>query len=129
MSDYTIKNFTEIDDAFAARDCGIEMRFARKHVDAQHLGVTYMRYAPNARFPFGHSHRQQEEAYVVIAGSGRVRLEDEIVELRQWDVIRVAPTVTRGFEAGPDGMELIVVGANSAAGGDGVKVDGWWTDQ
>ena len=64
----------------------------------------------------GHSHREQEEAYVVISGSGRIRLDDEIREIRQWDVIRVAPPVVRAFEAGPDGLDVIAVGGNKARG-------------
>ncbi|HEX4363226.1 MAG TPA: cupin domain-containing protein [Solirubrobacteraceae bacterium] len=130
MSDYTIKNFDDLDDALAGRDAGVDVRFARKHIDSRQLGVTWMRYAPNARFPFGHTHREQEEAYVVIAGSGRVRLGDEILPVRQWDVVRVAATVTRRFEAGEDGLELIIVGGACPDGGDGVKVeDGWPADE
>ena len=81
------------------------------------------------RNPVGHSHREQEEAYVVVAGSGRMRLDDEIRELRQWDVVRVAPAVVRAFEAGPDGLELIAVGGPKPEGGDGVPSDSPWPDE
>ena len=96
--------------------------------DSHHLGVSYFRYPPSFRAPFGHKHREQEEAYVVISGSGRLKLDDEIVDLRQWDVVRVSPEVVRGFESGPEGLEIIAVGANRPEGGDGEMINDWWTD-
>jgi quercetin dioxygenase-like cupin family protein len=106
----------------------VEARFARKHLDSEHLGVSYFRYGPGIKPPYGHRHREQEEAYVVVGGSGRVRLDDEVVELRQWDVIRCAPRVVRAFEGGPDGLELIAIGADRPEGGDGELVHDFWTD-
>ena len=126
MAEYTIANLKEIDDSAGDNAPDLESHFARKHLDSEHLGVSYFRYAPGFRLPDGHSHRQQEEAYVVINGSGRVKLDDEIVELRRWDVVRVAPGTVRGFEGGPDGLELIAVGANRPEGGDGVTAPDWW---
>ena len=128
MSDFTIKNLKEIDDASAGRGIDIEARFARKHLDSEHLGVTYFRYGPGVRAPYGHSHREQEEAYVVVGGSGRLRLGDEIVELKQWDAVRVAPQVVRAFEGGPDGLELICIGADRPEGGDGERAEGFGED-
>src|SRR2546423_7560450 len=128
MSDYTITNLKEIDDSAGEYAPDLEARFARRHLDSEHLGVSYFRYGPGYRSPMGHRHREQEEAYVVVGGSGRMRLDDEIVELRQWDVVRVAPEVVRGFEGGPDGLELIAVGADRPEGGDGIRVDDWWVD-
>jgi mannose-6-phosphate isomerase-like protein (cupin superfamily) len=128
MSDFKIKNLKEIDDSAADRGPDVEARFARKHLDSEHLGVSYFRYGPNFRSPLGHRHREQEEAYVVVSGSGRVRLDDEVVELRQWDVLRVAPSVVRTFEGGPDGIELIAIGSDRPEGGDGETVEGHWTD-
>jgi mannose-6-phosphate isomerase-like protein (cupin superfamily) len=90
--------------------------------------VSYFRYGPGVRSPMGHSHREQEEAYVVIGGSGRIKLDDEIVELRRWDVVRVAPPTVRAFEGGPEGLEVIAIGADRPEGGDGVPIRGWWTD-
>jgi mannose-6-phosphate isomerase-like protein (cupin superfamily) len=106
----------------------MEARFARSHIDSAHLGPSYFRYGPGVRAPFGHSHREQEEVYVVTSGSGRAKLGDEIVDLEQWDVIRVAPATVRAFEAGPDGMELVAVGSDRPEGGDGVPVQGFWPD-
>jgi mannose-6-phosphate isomerase-like protein (cupin superfamily) len=128
MSDYTIVNLKEIDDSAAERGPTLEARFARKHLDSEHLGVSYFRYGPGFRSPLGHSHREQEEVYVVVGGSGRIKLNDEIVELRPWDLVRVAPQTVRALEGGPDGLEIIAVGADRPEGGDGVTVQDWWTD-
>src|SRR5512135_2739569 len=105
MPDFTIKNLKELDDVAAGRGGDVEARFARSHIDSEHLGVSYFRYGPGFRSPIGHRHREQEEAYVVVSGSGRIRLDDEVVDVRQWDVVRVAPSVVRAFEGGPEGME------------------------
>jgi mannose-6-phosphate isomerase-like protein (cupin superfamily) len=128
VSDFTIKNLKEVEDAAAGRSSGIEARFGRKHLDSEHLGVSYFRYGPGVRPGYGHRHREQEEAYVVVGGSGRIRLDDEIVELKQWDVVRVAPNVLRAFEGGPEGLELIAIGADRPEGGDGQMVSDFWTD-
>jgi mannose-6-phosphate isomerase-like protein (cupin superfamily) len=128
MAAWTIKNLNDIEDSVGERAPGLEARFARKHLGSDHLGVSLFRYGAGVRSPFGHSHREQEEAYVVIGGSGRVKLDDEIVELQRWDVIRVAPEVVRTFEGGPDGLEIIAVGADRPEGGDGVPAQGHWSD-
>ena len=127
MSGFTSKNFDAIDNV-APGDSPIDARFGRTPLETEHLGITRMRFQPGARAPFGHSHREQEEAYLVTAGSGRVRLDDELVDIGPWDVIRVAPAVVRGFEAGPDGLELVAIGSDRPEGGDGVIAKDWWTD-
>jgi mannose-6-phosphate isomerase-like protein (cupin superfamily) len=128
MPDFSKANLMQVEDSAASRGPDIEARFARKHLDSDHLGVSYFRYAPQYRSPIGHRHREQEEAYVVVGGSGRVRLDDEIVELGQWDVVRVSPGVVRSFEGGPEGLELIAIGSDRPEDGDGVRVQDWWTD-
>ena len=131
MSDYTHVNFMDdIEDSASSRmpDGSIQARFARSHIDSEHLGVSHFTLAAGYRPPFGHRHREQEEVYVVIAGGGRFRLEDEVREVKQWDVLRVAPRLARGFEAGPDGMELIVVGNDRPEGGDGEMLPEFWGD-
>jgi len=128
MTDFAIKNLKEIDDAAADRGGDVEARFARQHLGSEHLGVSYFRYGPNYRSPIGHRHREQEEAYVVVAGSGRARLDDEVIDLRQWDVLRVAPHVVRTFEGGPDGLEVIAIGSDRPEGGDGEMIPDHWTD-
>jgi mannose-6-phosphate isomerase-like protein (cupin superfamily) len=128
VAGFSIANLKEVEDAAADRGPDIEARFGRKHLDSQHLGVSYFRYGPGFKTAYGHRHREQEEAYVVVGGSGRMRLDDEVVELRQWDVVRVAPDVVRAFEGGPEGLELIAVGADRPEGGDGEMVQDFWTD-
>jgi mannose-6-phosphate isomerase-like protein (cupin superfamily) len=128
VTDYAIVNLLEIEDDVGGRVAGLEGRFGRKLLGSRDLGVSHWRYAPNMRAPMGHRHREQEEAYVVVAGSGRVRLDDEIREIARWDVIRVAPEVLRAFESGPDGLELIAVGGPKPEGGDGVPTDEPWPD-
>ena len=128
MSDFKITNLKELDDAMASRDVDIEARFARSRLESEHLGVSYFRYGPGYRAPIGHRHREQEEAYVVVSGTGKVKLDDEIVELRQWDLVRVAPGVARGFVGGPNGLELIAIGSDRPEGGDGEMVEEFWND-
>jgi mannose-6-phosphate isomerase-like protein (cupin superfamily) len=128
MSDYTVKNLMEIEDSAAGRAPGVEARFARNHLNSEHIGLSHFRYEPGFRAPYGHRHREQEEVYLVIRGSGRARLDDEIIEVREWDVVRVSPEVVRAFEAGPDGLEMIAVGSDRPEGGDGEMVKDFWTD-
>jgi mannose-6-phosphate isomerase-like protein (cupin superfamily) len=128
MSNFTIKNLRDIENSGAGRAPDFEARFGRKHLGSDHLGVSYFRYPAGFKVPFGHRHREQEEAYVVVDGSGRVRLDDEVVELRQWDVVRVSPSVVRAFEGGPDGLALIAIGNDRPEGGDGEMVQEFWTD-
>jgi quercetin dioxygenase-like cupin family protein len=122
-SRYAIKNFEEIEPSGAD---GIDARFSRKFLDSTELGVSRWRYEPGRQTP-GHRHEVQEEVYTVINGSGSVKLDDEVIEIRQWDVIRVAPNVARGFEAGPDGLEIVAAGGSKPEGGDGSLVEDHWS--
>lgn len=128
MSRFAKVNLLEVEDSVGERVAGLEGRFGRKHLDSRDLGVSHFRYAPNLRSPMAHSHKVQEEAYVVVAGSGRILLDGEVHELRQWDLIRVAPEVVRAFEAGPEGLDIIAVGGPKPEGGDGVPTDATWPD-
>ena len=129
MTAYAIVNLKEgVEDSWGESAPGTEGRFARKHLDSEHLGVSYLRYGPGVRSPKAHSHREQEEAYVVISGSGQVRLDDEIRGLRRWDVVRVSPATVRAFEAGDDGLELIAIGSDRPDGGDGLFAPTAWID-
>jgi uncharacterized cupin superfamily protein len=121
-------NLKEVEDSLSGRAPGIEARFGRKHLDSEHLGVSYLRYSPGVRASSAHSHREQEEAYVVISGSGQVRLDNEIRELRCWDVVRVSPATVRAFEAGDNGLELIAIGSDRPNRGDGVFAPSAWID-
>jgi mannose-6-phosphate isomerase-like protein (cupin superfamily) len=129
MSDYAIVNLLELDDVVAGRVPGLEGRFSRKEIGSRDLGVSYFRWAPGLRSPQSHRHREQEEAYVVVGGSGRVRVDDTIRDIGRWDVIRVAPEVVRSFEAGPDGLEIIAIGGPKPEGGDGETSDSPWPDE
>ena len=128
MDRYTIVNLKEIEDSVSAHVSEIEGRFGRRHLGSEHLGVSYFRYAPDMESATGHHHVSQEEAYVVVGGSGRVLLDDEVRELRPWDVVRVSPPVVRAFAGGPDGLEVIAVGSDRPEGGDGVQVPVAWPD-
>lgn len=130
MSLYTHLNLKEVEDQ--APKFGLspdmEARMARVPLELENCGVSYQRIAPNFRIPFGHTHKRQEEVYVVVAGAGRAKLEEDVIELKRWDAIRVPNTTMRGFEAGPDGMELIAIGAPNTGPGDADTVHDWWTD-
>jgi quercetin dioxygenase-like cupin family protein len=129
VPDYSIVNLREIDDAVAGRVPGLEGRFSRSLIGSRDLGVSLFRWAPEVRSPSSHSHREQEEAYVIVAGSGRVRLDETVREVGPWDVVRVAPEVIRAFEAGPDGLELIAIGGPKPEGGDGMLSETPWPDE
>jgi mannose-6-phosphate isomerase-like protein (cupin superfamily) len=128
MSDFTLINLEETDNSLASVDVDVQAHFGRSRLNSEHLGVSLFRYGPNVRGPFGHRHREQEEAYVVVGGSGRAKLDDQIIELRRWDTLRVAPSVVRAFEAGPEGLELVCIGADRPEGGDGERVPDFWAD-
>jgi quercetin dioxygenase-like cupin family protein len=127
MSRFATVNLLDVEDSMSDAP-GMQLRFGRKHIGSRDLGVSHVRFEPNTRSPMAHSHREQEEAYVVVAGAGRVLLDDEVLVLRQWDLVRVAPEVVRAFESGPDGLELIAVGGPKPEGGDGVISDASWPD-
>jgi quercetin dioxygenase-like cupin family protein len=126
MEGFTIINLLEVEDSVSGRVEGLEGRFARTRLDSRDLGVSHFRYAPNLRGSTGHRHGIQEEAYIVIAGAGQVLLDGTVHELRQWDVVRVAPEVVRAFAAGPDGLELIAIGGPKPEGGDGEMLAVEW---
>lgn len=128
MPDYTKINFAEVEDSAAGRGFDVQGRLARKQLQSEHIGVSQFSYGSEVRAPYGHRHQEQEEVYVVTGGSGRVKLDDEIVDLRRGDVVRVAPQVIRAFESGPEGLELIAIGSDRPEGGDGEMVKDFWTD-
>ncbi len=128
MTGFTITNLKGLDDAAIGFGLspGLEARFASEALGCAVTGLSYQRYAPGVRAPFGHRQKEQEELYVVVGGSGRIKLDEEIHELRRWDVVRVAPEVMRAVEGGPDGLELLAFGAPRTGPGDGETVPGWW---
>ena len=106
----------------------LEARFARSALGLEHSGMSYQRLAPGFRIPFGHRHRHQEEIYVLLSGSSRAKLGEELVELKAWDALRVPPETMRGFEAGEDGVEFIAFGAPATGrSNDADMTQGWWS--
>ena len=125
---YTLKKLTDVEDSAAAFGIGDiqEARFAKDDLDAEQTGVSHHRLNANRRQGFGHKHDDAEEVYVVTAGSGRIKLDDEILEIKRLDAIRVAPGVVRQVEAGDEGIEYLAVGARHE--GDGELLPDWWSD-
>ena len=123
----------DLDDIGSAFDGppDLEFRAATRALELEQSALSYQRVPPGYRFPYGHTHETQEEVYVVLRGSGRMKLDDEIIELVEWDAVRVPPGTWRGYEAGPAGLEILVSGAPNL--GDGVREDvdgmrGWWAE-
>lgn len=127
-ADYAIVNIKELEDQAVkfGLSPNVEARFGRTATDAKQGGFSYQKLAPNYRQGFGHHHEDQEEFYVIVAGGGTVKLEDEERELGQWDVVRVAPKVTRAFQAGPNGLTMVVFGAGDS--GDATMIESFWED-
>jgi quercetin dioxygenase-like cupin family protein len=128
MAAYTVVNLKAVEDqapkfGFAPH---LQSRFARKPLGLESSGLSHFTLAPDFRVPFGHHHAEQEEIYVVVAGSARMKLDDEEVELGTWDAIRVAPAVTRGMQGGPDGAEILAFGAPSNENADVEMVRDFW---
>jgi mannose-6-phosphate isomerase-like protein (cupin superfamily) len=131
MSDYTHINLKEdVDDQ--APNFGLspnlETRMARVPLGMENSGVSYIRIAPGFRIPFAHKHKQQEEVYILISGNARIKIEDEVRDMKQWDAVRVHRNTVRGFEAGDDGAEFIVIGAPNTGPGDAEMIQDWWSD-
>lgn len=126
MPRYAKKNLRDVEDS--AVKFGLsesqEARFARTDLGAEQTGMNFLRVKPSKREAFAHRHERAEEIYVVVGGSGRVKLDDDLVELAPLDAVRVSPGVTRSFEAGPDGLEVLVFGPHVE--GDGETVSDFW---
>ena len=131
---FTLKNLKgDLDDVGSNFDGAPDLEFhlATRALELAESGLSHQRIPPGYRFPYGHTHERQEEIYVVVRGGGRMKLDDDIVELREWDAVRVPPGTWRGYEAGPDGLEILVIGAPNL--GDSPRDDvegrrGWWAD-
>jgi mannose-6-phosphate isomerase-like protein (cupin superfamily) len=127
---YTVVNLKQVEDMAPkfGLSPGLESRFARVPLELEKSGISYFRVAPDFRAPFGHTHSEQEEIYLVVSGSASVRLDDDVVELNEWDAVRIPPGTMRAFEGGPDGAEVIAFGAPSNENRDLEMVQDWWTD-
>ena len=130
MANYTKKNLRkDVEDSAPKFDMPSEMeaRFARRPIGGETLGLSLMTLEPNFRIPFGHKHEGQEEVYVVVRGSARIKVEDEVVEVKEWDAIRFDKDTMRDVEAGPDGVEYLAFGAGDDPT-DAEMEPGWWSD-
>jgi mannose-6-phosphate isomerase-like protein (cupin superfamily) len=131
---FTLRNIREdVEDIGSLFDGprDLEFRAATRPLELEKAALSYQSVPPGYRFPYGHTHETQEEVYVVVRGSGRMKVDDDIVELATWDAVRVPPGAWRGYEAGPEGLELLVIGAPNL--GDAPRDDvegrrGWWAD-
>jgi hypothetical protein len=131
MADYTKLNLKQdVEDMAVKFDLspGLESHFARKPLELENSGVSYYKIAPDFRTPFGHRHGEQEEVYVVIGGSARLKIEDEVLELGQYDAVRIPGPMMRALEGGPEGAEVIAFGAPNNDNKDAEMVPGWWAD-
>jgi quercetin dioxygenase-like cupin family protein len=131
MADYTVVNLKrDVEDqapkfGYAPN---LESRFARVPLELANSGLSHFKIAPDFRVPFGHKHTEQEEVYLVLEGTVRVKLDDEIVELGAWDAVRIPVDVMRGMEAGPDGAGILAFGAPNTDNSDIEMQREWWTD-
>ena len=131
---FTLRNLKEdLEDVGSNFDGApdLEFRLATVALELEHSGLGYQRIPPNHRFPYGHTHEKQEEVYVVLSGNGRMKLDEEIVELKEWDAVRVPPGTWRGYEAGSEGLEILVISAPNLGKSPREDVEGrrdWWAD-
>jgi hypothetical protein len=128
-ADFTIRNLMAIEDMAPSfgQSPGLEARFAREELACRQSGLSNQRLGPGFRMPFGHRHKEQEELYVLVGGSARMKLDDEVRKLRQWDVVRVGNETMRCLEGGPEGAELLVFGAPNTGPADVETTPGWWS--
>jgi mannose-6-phosphate isomerase-like protein (cupin superfamily) len=124
---YTVKNLREVEDMAAKQGFSEnqEARFPREDLDAEQTGLSYQVLRPGKRHAFAHRQKEAEEIFVVLSGSGRVKLDDEIVEVGTMDAIRIAPQVARAFEAGSEGLEILVFGPHHPGDAEIVQEDFW----
>jgi mannose-6-phosphate isomerase-like protein (cupin superfamily) len=129
MSGYTKTNLRQVEDQAPKFGMPSELhaRFARTPIEGETLGLSLFSLEPNFRIPFGHKHVTQEEVYVIVSGSGRIKVEDEVVEVGQWDAIRFDKDTMRNVEAGPEGIEYVAFGAGEDPS-EAEMAQGWWTD-
>ena len=130
MSDYTHLNLKNVEDQapnFGLAD-NLEFRMARVGLGLENSGLSYLRVAAGFRLPFGHKHKNQEEIYVLVGGAARMKIEDEVKDLKPWDAVRVHKDTMRSMEAGGEGAEFLIVGAPNTGPGDAEMVQDWWGD-
>jgi len=132
MSSYTKLNLRQDVEDMAPRfgyQEHVEARFARRALGLEQSGVSYFKIGPGFRMPFGHRHGEQEEVYLVVSGSARIKVGDEILELSELDALRVPGEVPRGMEAGPDGAEIVAFGAPNTENKDTEMLPEFWPQE
>ena len=129
MAGYTKKNLKDVENQAPKFGMPPELdaRFARTALGGKTLGLSLLKLAPNFRMPFGHKHEGQEEVYVVVSGSGRIKVGDEVVEVSGWDAVRFDKNTMRNVEAGPDGIEYLAFGAGEDPR-DAEMAQNWWSN-
>jgi len=129
MSAYTKRNLMEVEDSAAKFGFGEvgEARFPNSDLETEQTGLSFHRVRPSRRQAFGHKHEEVEEVYVVVRGAGRMKLDDEVIDVTELDAIRVAPGVVRAFEAGPDGLDVLAVSPRRPDD-RGEMLPGWWDE-
>jgi hypothetical protein len=130
MADYTVLKVSDVDDQ--GKNFGLEgkmeARFMRVDLECENCGVTYLRLAPDFRIPFGHRHKVQEEVYLLVSGSARIKVGDDVHDLEPWTAVRLSKDAMRGMEAGPEGAEFVLIGAPHTGPGDAITEPNWWQD-
>ena len=124
---YTHRNLADVEDSAPKFGFGDrqEARFASEEMETEQTGLSHHFVKPGQRQGFAHNHEEAEEVYVVLAGSGRINLDGDVVELTELDAVRVAPGVVRAFEAGDDGLRILVFGPRNADDHGEMFTD-WW---
>jgi mannose-6-phosphate isomerase-like protein (cupin superfamily) len=131
MAGYTVQNLNEVQNQgenFGINPNELQLRMAKDPLECQNAGISLLRLGPGYRIPYGHKHKTQEEIYVLVKGEARMKIEDEVVDMKPMTAVRVDPGTMRGFEAGPEGADFIAIGAPRTGPGDGDIVQGWWSD-
>jgi mannose-6-phosphate isomerase-like protein (cupin superfamily) len=128
MAAYTHKNLRDVKNSAPefGIEGGFEARFARRDLEAERTGLAYQHMPPDTQAPFGHRHQEAEEIYVVVEGSGKMKLGDEVIDVGLLDAVRVAPEVPRAFAAGSEGLTVIALGAHHE--NDGEVIPDFWDE-
>jgi mannose-6-phosphate isomerase-like protein (cupin superfamily) len=127
MGAHTVVNLEQLPNAAARFGAGLEQHAGSDPLGLQNFGLALQRLAPQFRIPFGHDHEHTEEVYVVVGGSARAKIGEEVIELDKWDAVRIPTGTPRQFEAGPAGVEMVIVGAPRGPD-DSEILHGWWQD-
>jgi mannose-6-phosphate isomerase-like protein (cupin superfamily) len=131
MAGYTVQNLKEVENQganFGIDPNNMELRMAKDPLECENAGISYVKLGPGFRAPFGHTHKTQEEIYVLMTGTARIKVGDDVIDMKPFTAVRVAPDTMRSYEGGPEGAEIIAIGAPRTGPGDGDVTPGWWSD-